>query len=268
MRGPAAIAAASILCAAWLRASASPPDPRRDGPPTPVVVELFTAEGCSSCPPADALLATLISSQPIEGAEVIALGQHVDYWNDLGWRDRFSSGAVTNRQRVYNRALNTESIYTPQLVIDGRTELVGSDGGGARRAIQRALDVPHGRVQIEVEPQGADAVALTISVSDLPQAGRGDRDEVVVAVTEDQLKTDVKRGENHGRVLTHVAVVRSLATVGDTASSSGPGRLSVPRVPFGQDWKRENLKIVAFVQEARSRHIVAAAWRPVAGARR
>jgi hypothetical protein len=267
MRGPVAIAAAAILCAAWMRASAVQ-GPRGDGPPTPVVVELFTAEGCSSCPPADALLATLISSQPIDGAEVIALGQHVDYWNDLGWRDRFSSGAVTNRQRVYNRALNTESIYTPQLVVDGRAELVGSDGGGARRAILRALDVPHGRVQIELEPQGADAVALAIAVSDLPQASRRDRDEVVVAVTEDQLKTDVKHGENHGRVLTHAAVVRSLVTVGDVASSSATARLSVPRVPFGQDWKRENLKIVAFVQEARSRHIVAAAWRPVAGARR
>ncbi|HEY2907489.1 MAG TPA: DUF1223 domain-containing protein [Vicinamibacterales bacterium] len=262
-RGAFAVSVGAVLCVAWLRAGA-PPAPAREhtGPRTPVVVELFTSEGCSSCPPADRLLATLAATQPVEGAEVIPLGLHVDYWDQLGWRDRFSSGAVTNRQRVYSRVFNIDSIYTPQLVVDGRAEVVGSDASGARRAIEHALDTPHGQLQVELEPSGADGVALAVSASDLPQTPRGDRDELVVAITEDQLKSDVRRGENHGRVLTHVAVVRSLVT-GEAKPGDGPIRFAVPRLPIGADWNRDNLKIVTFVQEARSRRIVAAAWRPV-----
>ena len=168
---------------------------------------------------------------------------------------------MTNRQRVYSRVFNIDSIYTPEIVVDGRAELVGSDASAARRAIEKALDTPHGRLQVEVEPSGADAVALAVSASGLPQASRGDRAELVVAVTEDRLQSDVRRGENHGRVLTHAAVVRSITTVG--ATTAGDARFAVPRLAIGADWNRDNLKIVTFVQEARSRHIVAAAWRPV-----
>src|SRR6185295_16209008 len=101
---------------------------RTEGP-TPVIVELFTSEGCSDCPPADTLLDRLIATQPVAGAEIIGLGQHVDYWDRLGWKDRFSSAALTNRQRQYQARFNTESIYTPQMVVDGRAEFVGSDAG-------------------------------------------------------------------------------------------------------------------------------------------
>src|SRR5258708_30693112 len=108
-------------------------------PPTPVIVELFTSEGCSDCPPADVLLEKLIATQPIGGAEIIGLGQHVDYWDRLGWKDRFSSSALTNRQQLYQTRFGTESIYTPQMVVDGRTEFVGSDASAARKAIEKAL---------------------------------------------------------------------------------------------------------------------------------
>jgi hypothetical protein len=267
-RGVFAVSVVAILCAAWPRAGARPGAVREHtGPRTPVIVELFTSEGCSSCPPADRLLATLAATQPVEGAEVIPLGLHVDYWDQLGWRDRFSSGAATNRQRVYSRVFNIDSIYTPQLVVDGRAELVGSDASGARRAIERALDAPRGQLQVDVEPSGADGVALSVSASALPQTSHGDRDELVVAITEDHLESDVRRGENHGRVLTHVAVVRSLVT-GEAKPGDGPTRFTVPRLPIGEDWNRDNLKIVTFVQEARSRHIVAAASRPVPSAHR
>ena len=116
----------------------------RAAPPTPVIVELFTSEGCSDCPPADTLLEKLIATQPVPGAEIIGLGQHVDYWDRLGWKDRFSSAALTSRQQLYQARFGTESIYTPQMVVDGRAELVGSDATAARKAIERALTAPHG----------------------------------------------------------------------------------------------------------------------------
>jgi len=262
-RGLFVVSVGAILCVAWLRAGAHPVAVREHtGPRTPVIVELFTSEGCSSCPAADRLLATLAATQPVEGAEIIPLGLHVDYWDQLGWRDRFSSGAATNRQRVYSRVFNIDSIYTPQLVVDGRAELVGSDANGARRAIEHALDSARGQLQVDLEPSGADGVALSVSASGLPQTSHGDRDELVIAMTEDHLQSDVRRGENHGRVLTHVAVVRSLVT-SESKPGEGPIHFSVPRLAIGADWNRDNLKIVTFVQEARSRRIVAAAWRPV-----
>ncbi len=109
---------------------AAPPVLSRVEGPTPVIVELFTSEGCSDCPPADTLLEKLIATQPIAGAEIIGLGQHVDYWDRLGWKDRFSSAALTARQQLYQTRFGTESIYTPQMVVDGRAEFVGSDAVG------------------------------------------------------------------------------------------------------------------------------------------
>src|SRR5262245_25901355 len=178
---------------------------------TPIVVELFTSEGCSSCPPADALLQKLLDAQPIAGAEVVALGEHVDYWDRLGWKDRFSSAALTKRQQQYADRFNLPSIYTPQVVVDGRSELVGSDGDAARRTIARARQTPHGVLRIAIESRAASVVAVAIDVADLP-ASRGDRADIIVAITEDGLRSNVTRGENHGRVLAHAAVVRSLAT--------------------------------------------------------
>ena len=120
------------------------PAPSRVEGPIPVIVELFTSEGCSDCPPADTLLDTLIATQPIAGAQIIGLGQHVDYWDRLGWRDRFSSAALTSRQQVYQTRFRTESIYTPQMVVDGRAEFVGSDGNAARKAIEKTLTAHFG----------------------------------------------------------------------------------------------------------------------------
>ena len=112
--------------------------------PTPVLVELFTSEGCRDCPPADTVLQNLIDTSPVGGVQVIGLGQHVDYWDRLGWKDRFSSGALTDRQRAYATRFASESIYTPQMVVDGRAEFVGSDISAARKAIERAVKTPRG----------------------------------------------------------------------------------------------------------------------------
>ena len=273
-------------------------------PPTPVIVELFTSEGCSDCPPADTLLDKLIATQPIAGVEIIGLGQHVDYWDRLGWKDRFSSAALTNRQKLYQARFSTPAIYTPQMVVDGRAELVGSDASAARRAIERSLASPHGVVRLTLDEdvarpfQGRDRGAaasapealrraspeldassserrrespalhlgVSVTATDLPQIGRGDRADLIVAVTESGLRTDVKRGENHGRTLSHAPVVRYMATVGQVGSDGSTASARAD-IPIDADWQRVRLTVVAFVQEIRGRTILASASVPLKNAR-
>src|SRR5262245_15074377 len=237
--------------------------------PTAVVVELFTSEGCSDCPPADALLEKLIASPPAPGVEVIGLGQHVDYWDQLGWKDRFSSAALTNRQQIYGAHFSLESVYTPQMIVDGRAQFVGSDARAAAKEVARAIAAPHASVEISFDEVGRpfegrqsgghpERVALLVAVRHLPPPGRGDRADVVVAITEDHLRSQVTRGENHGRTLTHAAVVRSMTTIGQ--ASAGESSLRA-EIPIGADWTRDELKVVAFVQEQRGRAILGASSR-------
>jgi hypothetical protein len=244
-------------------------------PSTPIVVELFTSEGCSDCPPADTLLEKLVAAQPVAGAEIIALGEHVDYWDRLGWKDRFSSAALTSRQQGYQTRFGSESIYTPQMVVDGRAEFVGSDSSAARKAIEHALTVPHGVVTLDVAwpiPVGdrnteSSAVHVRVSANSLPPIPKGDRADIVVLVTESDLRTDVKRGENHGRTLSHAPVVRYLATVGhvsDDGSTTGSGEAAIP---LASEWQRDHLAVVAFVQQSRGRAILASASAHVKNAR-
>jgi hypothetical protein len=224
----------------------------------PIVVELFTSEGCSSCPPADSLLQSLVATQPLEGAQIIALGEHVDYWDQLGWKDRFSSAALTNRQRMYGASLNDESVYTPQMIVDGRSAFVGSDASAAKRAIERAVSQPHGTVDVTTE---AGATTVAVSAAVFFAKGAADRADMIVAVTEDHLRSNVTRGENHGRTLAHASVVRYLAKAGEAAAGD---RATIHKdVPIGSDWQRDQLKVVAFVQERRGRAILASAETPV-----
>jgi len=233
--------------------------------PTPVLVELFTSEGCSDCPAADLLLDKLVSTQPVTGADIIALEQHVDYWDRLGWKDPFSSALFTKRQQEYGARLRTESIYTPQMVVDGVAEFVGSDANAAKRAISKSLAVPHGSITIAPEAAGRDRIVVTVTTRNLPAPERGDRADIIVALTEDHLKTDVKRGENHGRTLAHTGVVRQMLPIGEAApgeSATARGELSL-----AADWQRSALKVVAFVQERRDRRVLASAVVPLTIAR-
>jgi hypothetical protein len=216
----------------------------------PVVVELFTSEGCSSCPPADTLLTQLEKHPPDPNIEVIALGEHVDYWNQLGWKDRFSSSAFSARQEEYGRALHLDNIYTPQMVVDGHTEVLGSDGRRAVSVIEKAAQSP--RANVDVSLLGNESVRF--KVDNLP-AGTTEAD-VLLAVTESGLGSDVKRGENSGRQLRHTGVVRSLIKLGsfDTASYSADAKLNLK-----PEWQREHLKLVLFVQDRSSHKIVGAA---------
>ena len=244
------VAAAAV----WAQPTAHP----SAAEPTAVIVELFTSEGCSSCPPADALLERLVREQPIAGARIIALGEHVDYWDQQGWKDRFSSAASTNRQRAYSQAFNLESIYTPQMIVDGSAEIVGSDAAAARRAIGQAASASHGALHLSIASASADRVTVTAAVTPPAGAGLGDRADVVVAVVEDGLQSDVRRGENRGRVLAHAAVVRRMMVIGDAGGQPLRGDVAID-----PDWHRERVTIVAFVQHARSRRIVAAAAVPL-----
>src|SRR5216683_4802378 len=174
---------------------------------TPVVVELFTSEGCSSCPPADALLARLSEGQVAGNIHLIALEEHVDYWNDLGWTDPFSSQDWTSRQYVYARTLGNGNAYTPQMVVDGTVQFVGSRTQQARESILKAA----GKAKIPVALAQSDAVGtgkgkLSAKVGRLEGTTKGDAAEVWLAITETGLHSAVTRGENAGEDLHHAAV--------------------------------------------------------------
>jgi hypothetical protein len=229
------------------------PDPAA----TPVLVELFTSEGCSSCPPADALLSRLGRTQPIHGADIIALEEHVDYWDRLGWKDPFSSEEATTRQNDYGSAFGGEQIYTPQMIVDGRTEFVGSLDSDALRAIRSASQSPKPAVQLD----WGDGDNLKINVSPLTGAMHGDDLQLFLVVAENMLHTDVKHGENAGRALEHNGVARQLTLVGKI-NSPASGFSSTAVVHPAREWNRENLRAVVFVQERHSRHVLAVAAIP------
>jgi hypothetical protein len=252
-RHAAVIAALALVVALSVlssHAETKPPAAR-----VPVLVELFTSEGCSSCPPADRVLATLIQ-QPVAGVEVVALGEHVDYWNRLGWSDPFSTAAFSERQRDYAQTLGG-GLYTPQLVVDGGRALVGSDLADAERAIGRAAREPKETVAARVIELGPGQVMLDVRATARAPQGRPVRAEVLLAVTEDHLASHVTAGENQGRQLSHVAVVRRLIGLGPIGPS---GALEV-RYPLALDarWKRENVRLVTFVQDPGTRRILGAA---------
>lgn len=220
---------------------------------TPVLVELFTSEGCSSCPPADALLSRLGRAQPVPGAEIIALEEHVDYWDRLGWKDPFSSEDVTARQNEYGAAFGGEQIYTPQMIVDGRTQFVGSSDSDALRAIRAASQSQKPAIQLSWE----DDDTLNIHIDAPNQVAAHGGLEVFLAEAENMLHSDVKRGENAGRALEHDGVVRQLLPIGKIDSTSAEFFSSATVVHAAPGWNRANLRAVVFVQERRSRHVLA-----------
>jgi len=229
---------------------------------SPVIVELFTSEGCSSCPPADAMLLQLQKSQPVAGAEVIALSEHVDYWNYIGWSDPFSSAAFSARQETYAQAFRQERIYTPQMIVDGQTEFSGNSLNKAREAIAKAAGLPKADVRITIPKTKTEndnqAIRLVVSVKNLPPVNRGDVAEVILALTEDNLSSNVSRGENSGRKLAHTAVVREMRALGgvDPATKSFDSETTVA---VANGWKRDDLRVVVFAQERAHRRVLGAA---------
>jgi hypothetical protein len=212
-------------------------------PRTPVVVELFTSEGCSSCPPADAALARLARRQPVEGAELIALGFHVDYWDDLGWKDPYGSPAYSARQRRYALDGDENRVYTPQMVVDGERRFVG-DEDTARAQAAAAAKRPKLPVRVTARVDG-DSAVLTVRLDSAPPEGS----ELWAALTEDGLSSQVTRGENKGRTLEHASVVRAHVVLPAPRADGAGGFVSETRVPLKPGWKREALRAVGVLQE-------------------
>lgn len=244
----AAATAAFLFLFSVARAN-SQPQPSR----TPVLVELFTSEGCSDCPPADALLARLDSGQFVLGAEAIVLSEHVTYWNHLGWSDPFSFDAMDERQTNYARRFGLDSVYTPQIVVDGAAQLVGSDSGALRSAVARAASTPKPALIIRNAHRATDG-----SVSFSVQAAADSKVNLVAALAENATRSEVARGENAGRTLRHVAVVRVLKEFGSEAVDGRPLKLSganlLQTVKDG-----EPIRLVVFLVDRSSGHVVAVA---------
>src|SRR5262245_9190385 len=160
------------------------------GDRSPVIVELFTSEACSSCPPANTVLAQLQQTQPVADAELIALSEHVDYWNYIGWTDPFSSSTFSARQETYAQAFGQQDrVYTPQMIVDGQTEFNGSAMNKARETIANAARSPKADVRIVIPEtktqKDNQKVRLNVSVKNVPPVNRGDVAEVILAITED-----------------------------------------------------------------------------------
>lgn len=214
---------------------------------TPVLVELFTSEGCSSCPPADRVLAQLEKDQSNNSAEIITLSMHVDYWNNLGWKDPFSAAAYSQRQSGYADKFKLDSIYTPQMVVDGQTQFVGSNLGTANKAITDAAKTVKTNIELAKETDGK----LKIKFADLPTH---DDSYIWMVIAEDNLQTSVKRGENGGRTLDHTSVVREMKLVGNLASTDKSFEIEAD-YKLQSGWKKDDLKFVVFVQGKDSKKV-------------
>lgn len=236
-----AVAFVLLAAAVWVLA-ASGDESSKGG--NPVLVELFTSEGCSSCPPADRLLQDLDRKQPVSGANLIVLSEHVDYWNQLGWSDPYSSHFFSQRQSSYSDHFGLNSVYTPQMVVDGRTEFVGSDSQQADRACKKAVDDQKLSVRITGVALDSGNIHAHVETGALNSTSNAD---VVVVVALNHAESQVDRGENSGRRLSHVAVVRSLEKVGSVEKGKTFARDLSVKVPTGTD--PSNLRLIAFVQE-------------------
>ena len=248
IRGLRAVSAICALFAAFAfasGASAQSSQPAR----VPVLVELFTSEGCSDCPPADRLLEELYTRQPIPGAQAIVLSEHVTYWNHLGWRDPFSLDEMDQRQKEYGERFNLESIYTPQAVIDGTAQLVGNNAAGVAHAVEHAAIIPKKPLAIADTHWDNNAVSFTV---------RGEADSgarLIAVLAADAEGAKILRGENAGKTLHHVAVVRTIKEFSASAADGRPLRLSAGSL--SHDQASAPARLIVFLVDRKTGHVTA-----------
>jgi len=214
-----------------------------------VLLELFTSEGCPTCPPADANLAFLEREQPFADTEIITLALHVDYWNSVGWKDAYSSPVFSRRQQIYSQALKIYQSYTPQMIVDGQTEFTGNNMAKAQKAILNAAKVS--KAYIEIMPT---LDKLKIKITDVPAHETA---TVFLAVTESNLASNRKGAAKTGANTGQISVVRNLLSLGILTAAQTNLEIEAA-LQIQPEWKNENLKLVVFVQENASRKVFGA----------
>jgi hypothetical protein len=218
----------------------------------PVLVELFTSEGCSDCPPADSLLGQLDTKQPISGAQAIVLSEHVTYWNREGWTDPYSFDAMTDRQENYSRRFGLESSYTPQMVVDGETQFVGNNAKALTAAIQSAAKTA--KQSLAIEDAKWDHGSATFAIHTEAPAGA----KLFAVLAADATHQEVSAGENAGRTLHHVAVVRVMKELGSEDASGRAVKLAGGEL----NSKKESdgpVRLVVFLVDRKTGHVLGAA---------
>ena len=221
---------------------------------TPILMELFTSEGCSSCPPIDTWAARLDQFQPIAGAQLILLSEHVDYWDHDGWKDPFSSAQLTERQTEYSHMLGLSDVYTPQVIVDGDEELHPWKTDEVKASLDKAARTPAMAVRIDGAAAGAGELTGNVEADGVGEKHGAD---VFVAVALNQTETDVLAGENNGKKLTNVAVVKALVKIGKL--EKGKNFDQPFKVKLWPDADPANLRVVAFVQESGPGKVLGAA---------
>ncbi len=250
-----AVAALGVVALAW---TAGMGKTNEAGGRVPVLVELFTSEGCSSCPPADAFLQEL-DRQPVAGAEMIVLSEHVDYWNHIGWKDPYSARFYSDRQSAYAERFDLDSPYTPQMVVDGSSEFVGSDPELARKAFDKELKtqkIAVGLSSISIGP--GNTLSVHVETGVVPSDA-----EVILAVALNHAESQVRGGENEGRMLSHTAVVRTMTKIATVPR--GRGFAQDAQVKLEPGVARDNLRVIAFVQEVHQGKVLGAAMETLTG---
>ncbi|MCB9643196.1 MAG: DUF1223 domain-containing protein [Myxococcales bacterium] len=203
------------------------------------VIELFTSEGCSSCPPADEVLAKIVSLSKRHKLPVYGLSFHVDYWNNLGWTDPFSRRHFSQRQSEYAQLLGGTSVYTPQMIVNGRWGFVGSRHWTAQKILRRALSSPsQGHLALRAKVKGSKISARFLA-KDFPMGTH-----LRVALVEQKQRVYVPRGENAGRTLHHVNVVRVFRDVELRGKTKGALELTIPR-----RFRRKGASLVGYLQQ-------------------
>lgn len=249
------------LSVLFLSRAAWAPDSMAFDSRTPILVELFTSEGCSSCPPADRLLEKL-DTQPITGAEMIVLSEHVDYWNDTGWSDPYSSRAYSERQKAYAKRFGPDTVYTPEMIVDGSSQFVGSDPDLAEKAFRKALSRQKLPIRVSSVSAGdPNYVHAHVELGPLEPAYSSQTADVYAVLAFNRAQSQVRSGENAGRRLTHVAVVTTMTKVGElkpgqTYSQDIRLKLEPPSQP-------DNRRMIVFVQESREGQVLGAALIPL-----
>jgi hypothetical protein len=245
----AALITSGVIATAILAGPAAPAESKPRPAPTAVFAELFTSEGCSSCPPADRLLESL-DKQPVANVELILLSEHVDYWNYLGWQDPYSSPLFSARQQKYSERLGA-SVYTPQMVIDGQIQALGSDRDEVLKAIAKAAQSP----KLPMSVQAGSSIHVEANSG-------GANAELYIVLAANHARSQVLRGENGGHVLTHVAVAESITRIGKW-EGSGPAARDFAIPPVSKQHVPAALpgetRVIAILADPRTGRILGAA---------